>query len=688
LEIRNKYFGYIFQDPYLHPNFNVENNIKTPLFISKKSINKNSFKKILSRLGLEIHIKKYINDVSGGERQRVSIFRGLIMDNPIIVGDELTSNIDYKKGYEILWLIKNRVNNTLYFDKNEYIYFFKNLNRVDFKILKPYIEILKNNYKYMFIIKKGRIPYKILVNIENSLEKFLPEERKKFGSQYGTTFIWVTHDIHMAKKFADKIITIKDSKLDISENPNNFDKLINLLDNNNDDNVELALNKEPYYNVENVLSFFKRFKYFFSYALLDIFKTTKSFFKFRPSADFLISFISILLVMLFLLSIIKLDHATNKFLSVKLSDPRINYLRIKASRVLAGGLTDKHIKDLRKHFLYHKIEIKHIAPIYAENIGIKKYKQKKKTLMNDVVFTFNSYDPIINDLIKNKLPFINDNDNYKGIIIYKPNFINVLKYPEYSKEILIDINNRTEIVPVLAIDKPLPLDSYYLIRKKYYFEAYMGNDMNIEKPNMDSIIIYPKDIHDMPSIVNILNTLKNGGIANYEIVSASDLVNMLGVINELESLIGLISFGSIVAVALLSIAFIMITVYRNINNKKKEIGIFLAYGMKSTFFYKFYLIESCILSFISSISSYILFNCIINPFINQKISGKFSNVIENIDPRLKAFSSNVDPNDLNIPKYYEIYLYIGISILICFVFYFLIKNIIKKLPVELMKRSL
>ena len=103
---RRHSIGFIFQDYYLLPNFNVVDNILTPKIpygIRKKD--KERAMELLKTVGIEEKANAQVTKLSGGQKQRVAIARALINDPRIILADEPTGNLDSETGKQIVDLL-------------------------------------------------------------------------------------------------------------------------------------------------------------------------------------------------------------------------------------------------------------------------------------------------------------------------------------------------------------------------------------------------------------------------------------------------------------------------------------------------------------------------------------------------------------------------------------------------------
>lgn len=105
--IRLSELGFIFQSFNLISALNAEENVAVPLIINginkKEAIDK--ARQSLDKLGLSERLKNLPRDLSGGEKQRVSIARALVNNPKIIFADEPTANLDSKTGHEVMDLL-------------------------------------------------------------------------------------------------------------------------------------------------------------------------------------------------------------------------------------------------------------------------------------------------------------------------------------------------------------------------------------------------------------------------------------------------------------------------------------------------------------------------------------------------------------------------------------------------------
>ncbi|HCM75377.1 MAG TPA: ATP-binding protein [Cytophagales bacterium] len=95
--VRNEKIGFVFQFHYLLSEFTVLDNVMLPgLKLGKfpeEHVREQALHK-LDQLGIKKLAHKQANQISGGEKQRVSIARALINDPSIIMCDEPTGNLD------------------------------------------------------------------------------------------------------------------------------------------------------------------------------------------------------------------------------------------------------------------------------------------------------------------------------------------------------------------------------------------------------------------------------------------------------------------------------------------------------------------------------------------------------------------------------------------------------------------
>ena len=78
--------------------------------VNKKDYSISKAKISLKKVGLSNRLEHYPNELSGGEKQRISIARAIINEPKIILADEPTGSLDKKTAEEIFNLLKKQIN--------------------------------------------------------------------------------------------------------------------------------------------------------------------------------------------------------------------------------------------------------------------------------------------------------------------------------------------------------------------------------------------------------------------------------------------------------------------------------------------------------------------------------------------------------------------------------------------------
>jgi lipoprotein-releasing system ATP-binding protein len=113
---RNKEVGFVFQDHCLLPQCTVIENVLIPTMVGKDGSDvEQRAKQLLDQVGLSHRLEHRPSELSGGEKQRVSIARAMIRAPKLLLCDEPTGNLDRHTATQVadLLLEMNRASKTI-----------------------------------------------------------------------------------------------------------------------------------------------------------------------------------------------------------------------------------------------------------------------------------------------------------------------------------------------------------------------------------------------------------------------------------------------------------------------------------------------------------------------------------------------------------------------------------------------
>lgn len=107
--IRKQNIGFIFQNFNLIDELSVAENIELALLYHNmpSAERKKRVSTVMDRMGIAHRANHMPGQLSGGQQQRVAVARAVVGDQPLILADEPTGNLDSVHGQEVMELLRS-----------------------------------------------------------------------------------------------------------------------------------------------------------------------------------------------------------------------------------------------------------------------------------------------------------------------------------------------------------------------------------------------------------------------------------------------------------------------------------------------------------------------------------------------------------------------------------------------------
>ncbi|MCY3801537.1 MAG: ABC transporter ATP-binding protein [Chloroflexi bacterium] len=106
-EFRRQTVSFIFQSFNLFPGLTALENVEFGMDVAGKR-RRGGPQAMLEAVGLGHRMEHFPHELSGGEQQRVAIARALATENPVLLADEPTGELDFETGAQILTLLQEQ----------------------------------------------------------------------------------------------------------------------------------------------------------------------------------------------------------------------------------------------------------------------------------------------------------------------------------------------------------------------------------------------------------------------------------------------------------------------------------------------------------------------------------------------------------------------------------------------------
>ncbi|MDR9367242.1 MAG: ABC transporter ATP-binding protein [Balneolaceae bacterium] len=107
-QFRSNHIGIVFQRIHLISALTVSENLALAQYLAKRPKDSSLINTLLAELGISEKTKKYPNELSFGESQRVGLARAVINKPTLLLADEPTSNLDDENSRKVLTLLQEQ----------------------------------------------------------------------------------------------------------------------------------------------------------------------------------------------------------------------------------------------------------------------------------------------------------------------------------------------------------------------------------------------------------------------------------------------------------------------------------------------------------------------------------------------------------------------------------------------------
>lgn len=111
-QFRGRHIGVIFQQMHLINTLTVKENLKLAQYMAGQKVDESKVLQICGELDISDKVNTYTDELSQGQKQRVSIARAVMNDPLLILADEPTSSLDDIRSGEVLSLLKFQAERT------------------------------------------------------------------------------------------------------------------------------------------------------------------------------------------------------------------------------------------------------------------------------------------------------------------------------------------------------------------------------------------------------------------------------------------------------------------------------------------------------------------------------------------------------------------------------------------------